>query len=79
LLPWNRRRRRKISFTSDFLRCGLFMAKLKEIARASSYGDRGLKVLLRLLLLIEKNVKLMRRLGAIVITLEEDSGRVVQL
>ncbi len=55
------------------------MAKLKEIARASSYGDRGLKVLLRLLLLIEKNVKLMRRLGAIVITLEEDSGRVVQL
>jgi hypothetical protein len=29
------------------LQCGLFMAKLKEIARASSYGDRGLKVFSR--------------------------------
>jgi methyl coenzyme M reductase subunit D len=58
---------------------GLFMAKLKEITRASSYGNRGLKVLPRLLLLIEENVKLMRRLGAIATTLKEDSARVVQL
>jgi hypothetical protein len=55
------------------------MAKFKEIARASSYGDRGLKIFPRLLLLIEKNVKLMRRLGAIATILEEDSRRVVQL
>ncbi len=54
------------------------MAKLKEIARVSSYGDRGLKVLPRLLL-IQENVKLMRKLGIIVTTLEEKSGKVVQL
>jgi hypothetical protein len=53
------------------------MAKLKEITRASSDGNRGLKVLPRLLVLIEKNIKLMRRLGVIVTTLEENSGRVV--
>jgi len=38
------------------------MANLKEIAKVSSYGDIGLKVLVMLLLLIEENVKLMRKL-----------------
>jgi hypothetical protein len=57
----------------------LFRAELKEIARASSYEDKGLKVLPRLLLLIGDNVKLMKRLGVITTTLKEESGRVVQL
>jgi hypothetical protein len=77
-LPWSRRRR-IISFALDVLQCELFMAKLKEIARVSSYGDRGLKVLPRLLLLIQENVKLMRKLRTIATTLEEESGKVVQL
>ncbi len=55
------------------------MAKLEEIAIVSSYGDRGLKVFIMLLLLIEENVKLMRKLGTIATTLEEKSGKVVEL
>jgi hypothetical protein len=60
-LPWSKRRS-IISSASNFLQCGLFMANLKEIAKVSSYGDIGLKVLVMLLLLIEENVKLMRKL-----------------
>jgi len=75
-LPWSRRR--IISSALDILQCELFMEKLKEIAKVSSYGDRGLKVLPRLLLLIQENVKLMRKLGTIVTTVEEESGKVVQ-
>jgi len=78
LLPWSKRRS-IISSASDFLQCGLFMAKLEEIAIVLSYGDRGLKVFIMLLLLIEENVKLMRKLGTIATTLEEKSGKVVEL
>jgi uncharacterized protein HemY len=44
LPPWRirrrRRRRRRISSSASTLQCGLFTANLKEISRASSYGDR---------------------------------------
>jgi hypothetical protein len=39
LPPWRIRRRRRISSSASTLQCGLFTANLKEISRASSYGD----------------------------------------
>jgi hypothetical protein len=40
LPPWRIRRRRRTSSSASTLLCGSFTANLKEISRASSYGDR---------------------------------------